>query len=85
MWASEQDFINSIRQVIREELASIKEEEEFFTIKETCEKLKISEPTLHRWRKPGKDGEIILRGTRIGSSPRFSKKEIERVLLMNRL
>jgi hypothetical protein len=77
IFASEQDFINSIRQVIREELASIKEQEEFFTIKETCEKLKISEPTLHRWRKPDKDGNIILRGTRIGSSPRFSNKRLK--------
>tara|TARA_R110001592_G_scaffold352878_1_gene651172 strand:+ start:2538 stop:2846 length:309 start_codon:yes stop_codon:yes gene_type:complete len=46
-------------------------EEEFITIKNTCEIFKITKPTLNRWRKKG-----IVTDYRIGNGVRFKKSEI---------
>ena len=80
MIINEPDLINVIRQVIREELSKITDRDELYTIKETCSKLKITRPTLHRWVKDG-----TVKPSRIGGSPRFSAKEIERVYLNNKM
>lgn len=45
--------------------------EEFITIKKTCEILKITKPTLGRWRKQG-----IIVEYKIGNGVRFKKSEI---------
>jgi excisionase family DNA binding protein len=48
-----------------------KSDEEFITIKKTCEIFKITKPTLNRWRKNG-----IVTDYRIGNGVRFKKSEI---------
>ena len=47
------------------------QDDEFITIKETCEILKITKPTLGRWRKIG-----IVTDYRIGNGVRFKKSEV---------
>lgn len=80
MIINESDLINVIRQVIREELSKVTDKEEFYTINETCAKLKITRPTLYRWVEKGS-----LKPSRIGGLTRFSGKEIERVYLNNKI
>lgn len=80
MIINDQDLINIIRQVVREEIERVKEKEQYLTTREVCDRLKISRPTLHRWREEG-----IIKAYKVGGIVRFSDKEIERVHLNNQI
>ena len=45
------------------------------TRKEVAEKLKVSSPTLKRWRDTG-----ILKGIKIGGSIRYYQEDVEKLL-----
>lgn len=78
----EESLLTQIRGIVREEVvAAIQNEkiETFHTIKETCELLKISESTFHRWKRDG-----ILRVVGKGAVVRVPQDEIERMLLNSR-
>lgn len=75
----EESLLSQIRGIVREEVvAAIQSEkiEKFHTIKETCELLKISESTFHRWKRDG-----VLKVVGKGAVVRVPEEEIQRMLL----
>lgn len=50
-------------------------EDELLTVNEACAYLKISRPTMHRWRKSG-----VIPSTTIGKNVRFSKNKLNEFL-----
>lgn len=78
----EESLLSRIRGIVREEvMGAIQNEkrEKFYTIKETCDLLKISESTFHRWKR---NGTVRVIGK--GSVIRISEEEIQRMLLSSR-
>ncbi len=49
--------------------------EEMLTRKEVCERLQISNPTLHRWVKEG-----YLKPVKVGSTKRYRESDINKLL-----
>lgn len=73
------DLLAKFREIVREEMMTASQNEKiekFYTIKETCERLRISESTFHRWRKNG-----TLRVVTNGSVVRIPEEEIQRMVL----
>jgi len=58
-----------------EEAANITNAEDWLTIAEACEFLKVSEPTIFRWMKSGK-----LSYFKIGKATRFRKRDLDLVV-----
>ena len=75
------DLMLLIKQAVREEISTGKNEEPSFedekpiTTKELCEYLGITEPTVLRWRKKGEIPFFC-----IGSAVRFRKSEVIKAL-----
>jgi len=55
------------------------EQSELLTRNEVCDLLNITLPTLHQW---GKNGTLV--GTKIGTRIRYSRSEINEILLQGR-
>lgn len=75
----EENLLQRIRSIVREEVVNAAQNEKldkFYTIKQTCEMLNISESTFHRWKKNG-----TLKVIGKGSVIRVSEQEIQRMLL----
>ncbi|HAC74039.1 MAG TPA: hypothetical protein DCF46_10625 [Porphyromonadaceae bacterium] len=74
-------FKSEIRQMILDEMAKqqVKEEtgeerERLLTTDETCEFLRCSKPTLHRWKKRG-----IVPHVRIGTNIRYKESDLRKL------
>jgi excisionase family DNA binding protein len=74
----EKRFLELIRGVIQEELTKAVEKgkDRLYTVKETCELLKISSRTLNRMTKAGQ-----IRATKLRSRPAYEEHEIQRLLV----
>lgn len=72
--ATESDLKRIIREAVSEMGAPRPEEKEdrLLTAKEAAERLRISAPTLHRWKKAG-----IIPSIKFGGNLRFSEKAID--------
>lgn len=76
--ATKEDLLESVREVIREELAGIKAPEpvtKFHTRKQVCELLNISLPTLTEYTRSG-----IIIGKRIGSRILYDEGSVQAAL-----
>jgi excisionase family DNA binding protein len=78
--ASENDIQRIVTRVVAElkkgEIPIIEEQEEkLLTTNEACEFLRISKPTLHRWKKEG-----IVPHVRFGSNIRYKESDLMNLL-----
>ena len=51
------------------------DEEKLLTASEVCQRLKISKPTLHRWKKTG-----YIKSTKVRGSLRFRESDVVKFL-----
>ena len=82
---SEEDK-ETLRDIIREEVGQMiynfgqrqRESANFYTTKIACERLKITRPTLNKWREQGR-----LIGEQVGTAWYYSEAEVNRLAGVN--